>query len=343
MKSPFTLIELLVVVAIIAILAAILLPALQNARRAAVTAGCLSTVRQAYMSTALFAGDNDGWIPSHVGWGSHGNGGPGPWVDWQNRHTPVLDGQLGNHTNADNIRTPYSAWLTWGNDWLLETKRPVNWGILVAEGYVDNVQGTLYCPGRGFRKFNTYNTHPYPDSALNAGSYIASWKNVMPNNRQINIHTSKATISSYAHYTYGRLTGRIYRSNGANWYARDINPSAWPLAFEINGYAQVDPSNYGGPVGFIQGMGPSSNNHRAGETTLFFDGRAQLVPDPQNVLEKSPMRNDYIYNWLRQQINLPADGDFSGWTAIPSPQRNARDNIDKYVPLYNAGKYVFPQ
>jgi len=298
----------------------------------------LSTLRQAYMSTALFTGDHDGYMPSHVGWLTPNTG----WGAADVRADPVLDGQSGNHTNADWIRTPYSGFLTWWNNWLLETKRPVNWGILVAEGYVDDVKGVLYCPGRGWHKFNTYNTHPYPDQALNAGSYIASWERIMPSRRHINIDSSKSTISSYVHYTYGKMN-RICRSNGPNWYAREITASEWPLAFEINGYAQVDASNYGGPVGFVQGMGPSSNNHRAGESVLFFDGRARLIPDPENVLEESLMRNSTIYDWLRQQLDLPTDNDFSGWTPIPSPGRGAVDNIDTYAPLYDAGRKIFPE
>ena len=61
-KKKFTLIELLIVIAIIAILVAMLLPALGKARDRAYTIQCLSNIRQMTMGgLSSYSIDNDGW------------------------------------------------------------------------------------------------------------------------------------------------------------------------------------------------------------------------------------------------------------------------------------------
>lgn len=57
-RTGFTLIELLVVVAVIAVLAAILMPALARAREEGKRAGCLSNLRQIGLATAMYLDDN---------------------------------------------------------------------------------------------------------------------------------------------------------------------------------------------------------------------------------------------------------------------------------------------
>ncbi len=60
----FTLIELLVVIAIVMILAALLLPAIEKARRFAVRASCLSDRKQNYLQMQYYTQDHDGRLPT---------------------------------------------------------------------------------------------------------------------------------------------------------------------------------------------------------------------------------------------------------------------------------------
>ena len=62
-RHPFTLIELLVVIGIIAILAALLLPALQKARESANQADCTSQLKQIGLAMVMYSGDNKSNLP----------------------------------------------------------------------------------------------------------------------------------------------------------------------------------------------------------------------------------------------------------------------------------------
>jgi prepilin-type N-terminal cleavage/methylation domain-containing protein/prepilin-type processing-associated H-X9-DG protein len=104
----FTLIELLVVIAVIAVLMAILMPALNIAREQGRGIACSANQKTIALAYTMYAGDNDGSVCA--GWASHGpvNGIP-PWVmpplDYSGGSiTPMASGPVTREQRYNGLR-----------------------------------------------------------------------------------------------------------------------------------------------------------------------------------------------------------------------------------------------
>jgi prepilin-type N-terminal cleavage/methylation domain-containing protein/prepilin-type processing-associated H-X9-DG protein len=89
-SAGFTLVEVLVVIAVIAMLAALLLPVLGRARESAKQVKCLSNVRQLAAALISYTNDNRGWFPG-AAMGSQRLA--HDWIHWQTSGNPPRDPQ----------------------------------------------------------------------------------------------------------------------------------------------------------------------------------------------------------------------------------------------------------
>jgi prepilin-type N-terminal cleavage/methylation domain-containing protein len=96
-RKAFTLVELLVVIAVIAILMAILLPALERARQQSQEVVCMSNIKQWSYCWLLYLNDHEGMFPS-------GDGASG---DWPDKLRPYYK-ERGALTLCPSATTPYT-------------------------------------------------------------------------------------------------------------------------------------------------------------------------------------------------------------------------------------------
>jgi prepilin-type N-terminal cleavage/methylation domain-containing protein/prepilin-type processing-associated H-X9-DG protein len=103
-RQGFTLVELLVVIAVVGVLLALLLPAVQSAREAARRGSCQNNMRQLGLALAHFEATHRVFPAS--GWTTAGPGNPlGKYVGWRALLLPYLE--------QENIRKRYNVQQHW--------------------------------------------------------------------------------------------------------------------------------------------------------------------------------------------------------------------------------------
>ncbi len=114
-QRAFTLIELLVVIAIIALLMAILMPALQRVRKQAKKVICLSNLKQWGTIFAMYTDDNDGLFPKR-------RSGYGRWInvlyDYYSRNDEIrvcpMAAKIANPDGVSGVKQVGDKFTSWG-------------------------------------------------------------------------------------------------------------------------------------------------------------------------------------------------------------------------------------
>ena len=282
-RKAFTLVELLIVIAIIALLAALLLPALGGANRRAARARCLSNERQLGITARLYLDENDGeMFHHHEGW--------------------VLD----DGTQVDQLPADFSG-VNGGGLGNSAAEKP--W-VIYFQPYL-NSRPVAFCPTDPTPKSRTLATTL---AEFNGGMTNAS-DPLPPNSEKAICENERLNVQSYLlNSIFTHRSARYALEGVLNGFATDaaLNALADPnviLFSERNSEALNAPDNAGygnitqddydtwvGEAALVHwGEGPYRdqgwiryNRHGIGANYVYTDGHAEFLPWSRARIDQFP-------------------------------------------------------
>jgi prepilin-type N-terminal cleavage/methylation domain-containing protein/prepilin-type processing-associated H-X9-DG protein len=284
-SAGFTLIELLVVISIIALLIAILLPALQQARSAAEQVKCLSNARQMATSAYTFANDHQntiplsssdlvfptpGQVPSELS-GRVAKYDNGRMKDWGSALVPYMGG--GENVTFENAKDSVSSIFRCPSDPYDEGHRIFN---NIADG-PSSLQPISYAPNA---EVSTYNNRASNGSDWTPSQFVQS---------QVSDTTSTATrspVGGNLDQVRNATSTMVYADGGTSQSSggQPVNdgrilmhigvPNQWGAAADVAGTRDQPWSKVKLP---IKDNAPNEDRHGNSMNIAFTDGHAENV------------------------------------------------------------------
>jgi prepilin-type N-terminal cleavage/methylation domain-containing protein len=244
LRAGFTLIELLIVVAIIAVLAALLLPSLQKAKESANRAKCLGNLHQLYVFLAMYSDDYNGWLPINRAYA-------GPGTD-----TPTT-GSYG----SEQIGDPSGVYGPTGWQILIDTEHvplklfdcpSMDWRVDQPGGYFPSQHETPYSYRYNTTRqdfldwvWSTNTSQYYGPNAL--GDSNRATKVLLSDALDYrldlagNINTTSDPSLGVTHLKWAHITGgNLVRHDGSGAWLANGPACWWPTCLSTPGYPAID-------------------------------------------------------------------------------------------------------
>jgi prepilin-type N-terminal cleavage/methylation domain-containing protein/prepilin-type processing-associated H-X9-DG protein len=272
----FTLVELLIVIAIIAILAALLLPALNKAKQKAHGAYCLNNGKQLVLAWQFYASDNDDWLPPNYTVN----------VDDAN-YLPFYQRPYHNWVRGDNLTSDAT-----NIDFLINPQ----YASLAA--YTGPQYKVYKCPG---------DKHTWTDSggrqwprvmsyAMNAAVGTLPWSREATDGHALNAYRGPDNTYNDPWRTYGRMTDIVDPGPSGLWVLLDYG--IMPQPDSPGGVGDASTSCFvltmaRQPTAMLEWPG---HQHNTGCMFAFADGHSEIHhwTDGRTSLDQSKLSSGYL-------------------------------------------------